>query len=168
VFRIGATDATYACWFQRPKPFPLDEPMVQDNLRRPVRLAGRFAAVFFLVLFPDSTATTTVAVLDLPRREGAENYPSRYGRPNPPGPVKAMVLTSSGNVAFVSCDPGFQSLDSLRCAAEDPAYQAIRVNRDGARTLLDSGNDIDPRSLRLKPGKVVWLNDGRPRSAGLR
>jgi hypothetical protein len=164
LFRRTDTGQVFACWFARPEPFAVDDPTVQDDALRPMRLAGRFAAVFFETQFADGGAATTVTVVDLVTREPRDRVPTRVAPRNPTGPVRAMVLTHAGNLGFVSCRSS--TVRILRCAARDPGYQVIRVTKSG-ETLLDSGSTIDPGSLRARNGRLGWLHAGSRRAATL-
>ena len=56
--------------------------------------------------------------------------------------------------------------------AENPNPEPFEVVRDGVtiagETYLDSGPGIDPASIRIDAGAVLWRNNGEERIARLR
>jgi hypothetical protein len=88
--------------------------------------------------------------------------------PNFPIPLglRGLVLTSEGRAAFVSANrypDGTVSYDVVRCD-----YAPQHVPHDAPETtLLDSGVDVDPRSLRLSGTHVTWVRGGETRSASI-
>lgn len=72
------------------------------------------------------------------------------------GLAVGFEISRSGSFAFVS-QPAYPSA----------SYTIEAVDADGRRTL-DSGPEIDSRSLAVGGGRVYWMHGGEPRSAELR
>lgn len=74
-------------------------------------------------------------------------------------------LTASGTLYFTT-----EAIDTTTGGANDALGQVWRLDRTGARTVLDAGA-IDPWSLALidadgaRPGRVYWAKDGIAQSA---
>jgi hypothetical protein len=76
------------------------------------------------------------------------------------GKLPALALARNGRYAFVAktwkFEPGYPS----------PQVEVRARDASGDR-VLDTGDGIDPASLRLNKLKVRWSNAGAPRSADL-
>ena len=55
---------------------------------------------------------------------------------------------------------------SNSCGSE-ATYSVVKVEATGP-TTLDSGPDIDPRSLAVGGGRAYWMRGGQPQSATVR
>ena len=74
--------------------------------------------------------------------------------------ISALQMSSTGSLVAV------QHTGSSTCGYRT-AYTVLKVEADDA-TTLDSGADIDPRSLAIGGGWAYWMRGGQPQSAPIR
>jgi hypothetical protein len=82
------------------------------------------------------------------------------------GPVRAMVLNSSGTVAWIATDDLRSEGLEHETGREANYYDLYLLDRTGER-LLASGTEVDPHSLALGGGTLYWTLGGKPFSAPL-
>jgi hypothetical protein len=85
-----------------------------------------------------------------------------------------IVLRATGSIAWTTC-PGTGDGNPIantprpNCVDAGDLVKVWRLDIGSKKSrLLDSGNAIDPSSLRLKSGRVTWVDDGKRRGADLR
>ena len=124
-----------------------------------MRLAGRHVA--FVSEYTAATGDAlgaVVSVRDL--RTGA--FVRRFASPGDPNTddVTDLELRSNGAVAWIA-----------RVVAGMPAITIKEVRvfpaTDPHSTVVDSGTDVEPRSLALSSTTLYWTRDGVARSASL-
>lgn len=126
---------------------------------RTPRLAGRFAAYSIPALFVEGEELLPayVRVVDLRggrklRLQGAVGSPAD----GPGSAVTDLELATTGAVAWIA--------SYFRNGTR--VYEVRKSEPENG--LLDSGTDIEPRSLAVSESTVYWTKAGVPRSAALR
>jgi len=173
----------YGCLFSVGRFLDLDG---GESVISHVRLRGRFVGLFeyYVGGAPHCEAGLNVAVFDLSRgdayglaREIFRDYDPRQPtcpRRDIPAVPTQVVLKENGAIAWIRCTwraegSGFGGAP-LSCA-EQATYEVVKHDARGNRRrgrVLASGPAIDPTSLRLRRGRISWVDGGRTQSARLR
>jgi hypothetical protein len=154
----------YGCFFRRGKPVALEYGFGDFTLTAKgppaMALAGPLVAYTY---FDEQCGTcggyNGLTVMDLRTGRTANGF-GPEGDPSPDvfdyGPVRKLVLRRDTALAYIQCG---------RCKAA----RVFKIDSGATRpVLLANRRGIDPRYLRLRPGRVQWREAGRLRSAALR
>jgi hypothetical protein len=162
VFR-GSNGAFYGCLFSTGR----NTFLATKSIRiRNVHTAGPFAA-FSRAGFRDGESgediPTVVESVGLCRggrgdRRMLKWIASTGDRPSGEDSVTDLDVSRHGDIAWIATDgAGYQvfKLDATSAKSREPR-------------LLGEGEEVDPRSLRIKGSRVTWSQGGEPTSAPLR
>jgi hypothetical protein len=147
----------YGCLIGVDRPVALGDPV--QSLGK-LRVASRAVAYASSRVGGIDTSSTSIDVYNI--RGGRHLLALAVGHitiaPAAPPTVDALVLTSTGAVAWINhggtlASPGYE------VHAANPVKHTDR--------LLDSGPQVHPNSLMLNAGAVSWLDGGQRRSAAL-
>ena len=157
--REGEYTRLYGCLKRRGKSIRLaeayDDEYVMSSSYLHVRLAGRFVAwegtskdVSCKADCPPgyNPETTSISVYDLARRKERSFSATVLN--------EALVLTRRGSIAWAQ-------------RASTDLQVEVYVAEGTTAQMVDRGN-VDPDSLRLRDGTVVWTKDGVERSSPIR
>jgi hypothetical protein len=111
------------------------------------KLAGQYAAWFEHWHVEFANEAETIAVVDLARGGRAVHVVS--------GPFSTWQLSRKGSLAWIKV-----YCPTQRCGNDDPRMVEVWVADAGGRRRLDSGTDIDYRSLTVDGSTVVWTRGG--------
>jgi hypothetical protein len=136
---------------------------VCESIERPL-VGGTHAVWIYRYQFSygggaDDEDTQTVEVYDLIRGRRAGSYPA-------PAQVQQLptgARSTTSSVLAVAISPG-GTVAALVADAGTPVLQLHPLRGDGRE--LDRGN-IDPGSLSISSGAVLWTKDGQPKSLPL-
>jgi hypothetical protein len=166
--RRGDETTTYACWRRtglRTELASGDDYLGFGDQATYLTLMGRFLA-YRVGSVPDDTQRYNpnptppppdrIVVLDVSRGERSAWSPS-----NPATTLVSFALSADGRVAWTAGDLGIPGVPP-------PPESQVFAARKGAPTVtLDSGPDVETRSLAIIGTTVTWLRGGQPRSAPL-
>jgi hypothetical protein len=148
---------TYACLFSVNRRVLLGRNWDDETIETP-RLTAPYVA-YVSIECGVGSCTPSIAVRDL--RDGAlfrHLEVSSESLPGRPRDVESLVLKANGSVAWIVSRAGFMGSPS--------AVDVIAVDTTGRR-VLDSGVDVDPKSLALTGSTLTWRKGGAARSASL-
>lgn len=157
LYRSGAD--VYGCWDQAERPVLLDHfsDPGPSELNFP-RVAGRYAAYSTRGSAEGAGGSfTAVRLADLKTGKSTTFVPVATPLPDPPpftaneGTVYSLVLSRFGRVAWIG-----------RTGSPYEVHRGDLAHRD---RLLDSGEDINPRSLVIRRGKLRWRRAGEAKAA---
>jgi hypothetical protein len=182
VYRTKRSHKLLACLLETGRRTLLDQP--PDTIVYPppaIDLAGHYVAYALEGTDdPEGEADTIVQMRDLRTSDTPPQFsPDRgaayaTGRPNfYDAKVGSLRARPNGSVAWIACrtsdnipeEWGDPRPSCVRPGAVDEV-RGLRVGESKAETI-DVGRGIDPRSLRLKDGRIHWKRHGRTRSAPL-
>jgi len=147
----------YACLFSVNKRFPLSRNWDEETIETP-RLTAPYAA-YVRVFCGVGSCTPLIEVRDL--RDGhrfrnldvsSETLPGRARE------VADLELKANGSVAWI--------VDRFEFMGSPHTIDVVAVDSAGRR-VLDSGTDVDPKSLTLTGSTLTWVKSGATRSASL-
>ena len=157
---------TVACLFKSGRSWDLDRPSL-TILNAPVVVRGRQVA-YWLERWRDEVEPVSprndIVVADV-----KTGRVLRIGlrRKNGVSGVSDIVLGSRNVVAWIYCD----GLTDSDCRVGDPAWAQYGITStvqyiapDGREFQLDSGDDVEPRSLRLNGMTLSWRKAGKLRT----
>ena len=173
----------YGCLFAAGRLLALDG---GDSVVSHATLRGRFVALFE---YSDDGAPhceqgLRMAMFDLSRgdaygfaRQVFRDYDPRQPicpRGDVPAKPVQIVSKPNGALAWTRCTwradgPDFAGAP-VRCA-ENAVYEVVKHDANGNRgrgRVIDAGAGIDPRSLRLRAGRLTWSDGGRIEADRLR
>jgi hypothetical protein len=140
------TPYTYACLFSEDERYLLGRNWDDESIEIP-----RLTAPYVAYVSRATACCSAVDVRDL--RDGALLRSARASETMPGQDVTDLVLKANGSVAWI--------VD----LAPD-GVEVVAVDSSGRR-LLDSGPDVELRSLELNGSTVTWRKAGQTRSANL-
>jgi hypothetical protein len=123
----------------------------------PVALAGSFVAILWESLCEPGVGTANIRIVDM--QSGAVRV-DQYAPVKPfdrPNQGKALVLAPDGSAAWIVCAGG---------STPSPC-QVVAAVAFGPNTLLDQGDQIDPKSLSLDGSTLSWRDNGETKTATL-
>jgi hypothetical protein len=126
----------------------------------PAAVAGELAAYGAAICGVDTGSASVV----VRRLSDGKQLLSEPATTRPLGPesyqwVDSVVAKSDGAIAWIGVGNSIIGHGPL-------TVEVFRATAHG-RALLDSGESVDPRSLRLHGSKLTWKDDGAARSATL-
>ena len=145
----------YGCVKRTNKTFKFDAIEAEEGRVYDVQLHGYI--VGYAMYYTDATGDSSqgyVASYDVKRRallikgDGASDTSGYYG-------VDRMLMTRDGSMAWM----GWSRHD-----ANDP-MEEVHIAYGGYENIVDSGTDIDPRSLTLSGRTVSWRRGGVTKTA---
>jgi hypothetical protein len=158
--RCRGRELAYYGQFRTRRPIRLDYPRCCVAVRL-ASLAGRYVAYVQEQVVNDRDEFS-VRVRDLRTGRYLHHWEEGTFGPDPLyyGP-SALVLAPTGSAAWIT---SYNSPDG------DPTirYEVRKSDSTGDAVVLDSGPEIDPRSLARSGATVYWSTDGTPRSAQLK
>ena len=153
-----ASARVYGCTFGSSRIVSLGGGARQQYVELPT-LGGRFAGYALRQMGVD-TGFTRVRVVDLRSGHGVDDAAAttQVTQPESFTNVTALVLNARGHVAWIG------SKSSIR--TPQATYEVHKIDAPAA-ALLDSGPQIDPRSLQRHGRQISWVRGGTRRSATL-
>lgn len=152
----------YLCTYRSGRKLLLDPPAEGvdiDEVDR-FRLNGRFLAYQRTHVYFRAGTSFTIEVRDVRTRRRTRSVnatPDEGGSMSSPGDgVRDLVVTRRAALAWIAKNP----------YAAGPRLQVRRADTTG-ETLLDSGDEIAPSSLKLSGSTVRWRNGSEEKSAQL-
>lgn len=159
--RCRGRELAYFAQLRDRRPIRLDYPRCCEAVRL-ATLAGRYVAYVQEQVVKDRDEFS-VRVRDLRSGRYLRHWEEGTFGPDPLyyGP-SALVLAPTGSVAWIN---SYNSPDS-----DDPTlrYEVRKSDSTGEALVLDSGPDIDPKSLARSGATVYWRRGGVAQSAELR
>ena len=126
------------------------------------RVAGRFVAAVTVSTDDVPTRFASIRSVDLRTGRTVQSW-GAGGESNASidADITDLVVTARGSIGFIE---GFGG----PAAGKRPTRFIVRRSRGSRSTMLDSGSDISPDSLRLDGDRLRWTRSGLLRSASLK
>ena len=159
LYVIGG-DRFYVCVRSNGRRFRADDRQTDDvtMLKTSLATAGSYAAYAYTYYRNEDVEGLRVVVLNL--KTGKKlihvEQPDAFSATS----VSALVLRSTGTVAWIFEEKPISSSEGTR-------KREIHTAKTGEIRTLDSGLDIDVRSLRLQGRTLSWTKAGVPKTATL-
>jgi hypothetical protein len=155
----------FACMRHRRTParlLPVDDTDPQSDAQTTLmsfRVAGSFVGYVVQDSYPMDLYQTVYSV------NAATGRARRYLVNDTFFVVTGLAVNRSGSVAYIDKDTCPHCRYDTYAPGTQPATFHVYRGVGGARSVLDSGEDIDPASLEIVGSEVHWMRGGTPRSA---
>jgi hypothetical protein len=135
--------------------------LVRPRRPAPIRLAGRYVAFQSFLVDHYGYGNDVVATVDLRSGRTVHSWERSFDPSCGETKAIALLLTRRGSTAWTT-----QVDDSPATCGGKVTFGVMKADRSGTK-VLDSGESVDPRSLRRDGDKISWRNGSSTRSATL-